>query len=439
MVLIVNTSNSAKLLQGGGVESLRSLMIVTFMLAVFISLFAIGAADKVQSDGGSNLFRQLTWLAIGAVAFFRCFSFGRYVKIDLQYSSGLLVALFLLGYCLLSFLWSAIPDVSLKRAILFSLMVFLCFAAFGKKSQNPLSFIQVMAWPLGLLLILSFAFTAAIPSVAITAIGWRGVTSFKNEFGQLCAISLLVFSFAVFEVQKYRKTMLLMAMLSLLGLLLSQSSTCAVAVIAGLMCSLGLLATRHLLRHRSGSALMLGLVIAACVAALVLLLAGVLGGADIREQFFQLLGKSSTLTGRTKLWSLILDNTRLHNPWLGGGYGGFWNGLGSPSSYTAYRFPAGYVGQAHNGYLDIFNDLGYVGLGLLVLVLLVYGWHIFRHYQSGRPEFYFHLAFFIYIILENYAESTFFRLVGFLNIVFFASLARVAVSEWVGLDDKKQA
>ncbi len=406
------------------------------MVAIFFSLFSIGAGDKAQSDGGSNLIRQMAWVAIGLVSFFRCVSFRRYIKFDVQFNAAWFLSALLLAYCLLSTLWSAIPDVTFKRAVLFSLMIFLCFATFGKKSTNPYSFLVVMAWPLGVLLILSFFYTAVLPSVAITSIGWRGVTSFKNEFGQLCAIALLVFCFFSLEVTRHRLLMLLMAFLSFFGLIMSQSSTCAVAVVVGLLVSGGFLAARKLFHNSKGSILLLFLVIVFCLLLLTLLVSGLVGG-DFQGQFFQLLGKSSTLTGRTKLWTLIWDNARWNNAWLGGGYGGFWNGLGSPANFTSYRFPAGYVGQAHNGYLDVYNDLGYVGLSFLIAILSVYAFFVIRQFREGKPEFYYHLAFFIYIILENYAESTFFRLVSFLNIVFFASLARVAANQRVSFHDKK--
>ena len=436
MVLIVNTNNYVSPVLDSNRESIRSILVVTFMFAIFSSLFGIGAGDKVQSDGGSNLLRQLTWIAIGAIAFFRCVSFRRYIKFDVQFNMAWILSVLLLTYCLVSSLWSAIPDVTFKRAVLFSLMIFLCFATFGKKSSNPHSFLVVMAWPLGALLILSFLYTAALPSAAITSIGWRGVTSFKNEFGQLCAIALLVFCFFSLEVASHRLLMLFMALLSFCGLIMSQSSTCAVAAMVGLLVSGGLLLARKFLHNSKGSILLLSLFIVFCLLLLILLVSGLVGG-DFQEQFFQLLGKSSTLTGRTKLWTLIWDNARWNNPWFGGGYGGFWNGLGSPANFTAYRFPAGYVGQAHNGYLDVFNDLGYVGLVFLIAILSVYAFFVIKNFRKGKAEFYYHLAFLIYIILENYAESTFFRLVGFLNIVFFASLARIAANQWVGFHDKK--
>ena len=432
----MNTNNVVDTLPSRGAESIRSLLTLTFMFAVFSSLFALGAGDKVQSDGGSNLLRQLTWIVIGLIAFSRCVSFKRSVELDFQFNGAWIFSLLLLIYCFSSFFWSAIPDITFKRTVLFGLMVLMCFATFGKKSSNPNSFLVVMAWPLGLLLIFSFIFTAVMPSAAITSIGWRGVTSFKNEFGQICAIALLIFSFAIFEIPQRRGLILLMALLSFFGLVMSQSSTCAVAVIVGLLVSGGLLIIRKLLQYSKGSVFLLLMLIFVCSLILTLLVFGMLS-SDIQEQLFHVLGKSSTLTGRTKLWALIWDNSRLHNPWIGGGYGGFWNGLGSPANFTSYRFPAGYVGQAHNGYLDVFNDLGIIGLLFLAVILLAYAGFVIKHYREGRPEFYFHLSFLIYIILENYAESTFFRLVGFLNIVFFASLARVAASRWGTSCDKK--
>ena len=81
----------------------------------------------------------------------------------------------------------------------------------------------------------------------------------------------------------------------------------------------------------------------------------------MQDAILKLLGKSSTLTGRTKLWPWVIENARYHNPWLGGGYSAFWNGPESPSGYTVWKFGQ-YMGQSHDSYVDLNNDLGYLGL-----------------------------------------------------------------------------
>jgi len=422
----VNTDKFSEINEKDGPDKAFTLFASMFMFVIVTSLFGVGAGDQVQSDGGSSIFRQVTWLFVGVVVIFKCISFNRKLVFDFVPSGGFFASLLLLIYCVSSFYWSAISLVTLKRAILFSLMVMVCFASFGRKSGNPARFLPVLAWPLGLLLVLSFVYTAISPGSAITSIGWRGITSFKNEFGQLCAIALLVFSFGFFEF-KHKKLSLFMAMLSFFGLVMSQSSTCAVAVVIGMGCGLGLLFIRRMSKLKLPSAFLLCFCMMLCFIMLALVVCGVVGGVDDTVgKIFHLLGKSSTLTGRTKLWALMQDNMRLHNPWIGGGYGGFWDGLGSPANFTAYRFPAGYVGQAHNGYIDLLNDLGYVGIFMLVLILLIFFVEIARKLKYDDTEIYFHLSFFVFIILENYAESTFFRLVVFLNIIFFSCLARVS-------------
>ncbi len=401
-----------------------SILTYAFMLAIFLSLFGVGSGDKALADGSSNLVRQLTWILFGGLSFFECFRIRRGLELNIQFTSGFFWSVALFFYCLASCYWSAIPFVTLKRAVLFGLVVFFCFATFSKHGNNPRSFLFSLAVPVAVLILLSFLLIVIVPSVGVTSLGWRGVTSFKNEFGQLCAIGFLVFLFGFAEFKR-KLLVVFLWLLSIVGLVMSQSTTCAVAVFIGSFAGVTLFFIRKSTISKYGSAMLLLLILS--VVSLLLVLLTVKGNFfdDIQGKIFSLLGKSSTLTGRTKLWVLVMDNVRFHNKWLGGGYGGFWDGLGSPANFTSYRFPGGYVGQAHNGYIDIFNDLGYVGIVFLISILLVYFVAIAKQFAAGAPEFYFHFSFFIFILIENYAESTFFRLVVFLNIVFFASLARV--------------
>src|SRR5207302_9875896 len=72
------------------------------------------------------------------------------------------------------------------------------------------------------------------------------------------------------------------------------------------------------------------------------------------------LDRDVTLTGRTTIWgaSLILG---MDHPWIGHGFNAFW--LGDEGSSGEVRKLAGWdVPSAHNGYLEIWLDLGICGL-----------------------------------------------------------------------------
>ncbi len=83
---------------------------------------------------------------------------------------------------------------------------------------------------------------------------------------------------------------------------------------------------------------------------------------------FTLLGKDVTLTGRTEIWSAVLDSIA-KRPLLGYGYQAFWLGL-QGESYRVILAVSWVLAQAQNGFLDVMLEMGVAGL---TIVLLVFG------------------------------------------------------------------
>jgi len=114
----------------------------------------------------------------------------------------------------------------------------------------------------------------------------------------------------------------------------------------------------------------------------------------------RLLGKDSTLTGRTQLWSLVWKLIRSH-PWFGYGYGGFWLGLQGPSA-PVWRAVGWQPPNAHNGFLDLLLDLGIIGLLLFVPVILTALRHAFTLARRGRTlDTAFPLIFLFFLLISN--------------------------------------
>jgi exopolysaccharide production protein ExoQ len=114
-------------------------------------------------------------------------------------------------------------------------------------------------------------------------------------------------------------------------------------------------------------------------------------------------GRDSTLTGRLDIWKMVLPLTV--NPLVGAGYESFWLGprLDKIWSNSWGERP----NQAHNGYLELYLDLGWVGLVLLGLVMIWGYWGILRTLRSyptiGRVK----LAFFAVAATYNLTEHAF--------------------------------
>jgi O-antigen ligase len=98
----------------------------------------------------------------------------------------------------------------------------------------------------------------------------------------------------------------------------------------------------------------------------------------------ELYGKDLTFTGRTQIWSAAWWGAQ-ERPWQGFGYGGVWY---KPTEYPTFDlnqrigFPAFH---AHNGPLDLLLNLGIVGLGLFVMLLvstMAAGWRLLRKHSN---------------------------------------------------------
>jgi O-antigen ligase len=83
------------------------------------------------------------------------------------------------------------------------------------------------------------------------------------------------------------------------------------------------------------------------------------------EELLELLGRDATLTDRTLIWELLIEFAR-ERPWLGRGYGAFW--FSDVSLLFAARWGA--LDHAHNGYMDLWLELGYAGVAAFALLLL---------------------------------------------------------------------
>jgi len=148
------------------------------------------------------------------------------------------------------------------------------------------------------------------------------------------------------------------------GLALLEMSHCATAV-ACFILGAGLIMASSLpaIRKRPGR------VRALC---LVVVLAGGLGmlfGGD--SALSNALGRGNGLSGRTYIWAASI--AAAGNPVIGTGFESFWNANAAKVNRTLHL--DGFVDlsnlvSAHNGYLEVYLDLGLVGVCLIVLILM---------------------------------------------------------------------
>jgi len=112
------------------------------------------------------------------------------------------------------------------------------------------------------------------------------------------------------------------------------------------------------------------------------------------------LGRDPTLTGRTELWGQVLKLTP--NPVLGTGFESFWLGERLEKLWSIYWW---HPNESHNGYLEVYLNLGWIGVVLLAL-LLVTGYRSVIRLLSREPEAgRICLAYFFVGVAYNFTEA----------------------------------
>ena len=118
-----------------------------------------------------------------------------------------------------------------------------------------------------------------------------------------------------------------------------------------------------------------------------------------------LLGRNSTLTGRTKLWHECLVSI-MKRPLLGYGFDAFWHGMVGESARVILA-SHWLVPAAHNGALQLWLDLGGIGLGLFLVAYAVYARKSLRFYLTHEGHLRaWPLAYLAFIFFYNFTEVT---------------------------------
>jgi exopolysaccharide production protein ExoQ len=426
---MIRTSESASALTGTLAPKTgirvpgRDSSMLIFQVAIFVSVLGIGSGNAAGAEG--NLPRQLLW---GGMAAFACVRLirDRWVEQGCHsYGGPLLWAFVALAFC--STTWSATPAATLKRSLLLAFIIVICASALGGKNIHPRAFSTALRTPIAIFVLLSIFAITVTPALGITPLGWRGIAAHKNEFGQVIGLAIL---FALYAIALPGGSRVLLKSIVVIGLavilMFSESATATIAVVGAILTSSALMISTFVRLAGSWRPMIIaGLLLAVIAIGLGALFGSLPTPNDIYIGLLATFDKSTTFTGRMGIWQLILNESIYHSPWIGSGYGGFWVGLDSISGYFARKGAGLYPGQSHNGYIDIYNDLGYIGLGLALAVIASHAYRIARLLISQHQEARFHFALLIFVLVINIGESTLFRTTQFLSVVLVASLIRV--------------
>ena len=116
------------------------------------------------------------------------------------------------------------------------------------------------------------------------------------------------------------------------------------------------------------------------------------------------MGRDATLTGRDRLWDVALRG--VSNPWIGSGYESFWIGDKIKILMNEEKFIT-HATQAHNGYLEIYLQFGYIGIIIFFAMMLSALIEISRKIIEFKNFGILCMVFFIVFLIYNMTEAAF--------------------------------
>ncbi|HYI93648.1 MAG TPA: O-antigen ligase family protein [Bryobacteraceae bacterium] len=306
--------------------------------------------------------------------------------------------------CGVSFVWSDFPLISLKRWFrgLGDIVIVLVILT----DPNPIMAIKRVFTRLAFVLLpVSVLFIRYYPEYG-RAYGmdgsqyWTGVSGGKNGLGVMC----LMYGIAViwrwiieYQAPKSRartRRLIALTITSVIAMWLlwiadSKTSLASLALVTGLIAVIGLFRVG---RKRAVIHAMVLFIVSACFSVLFL---------GIGSSALQVIGRDPSLTGRTDVWKLVLSFAV--NPIVGAGYESFWLGQ---RLIDIIRINGG-INQAHNGYIEVYLNLGAAGLAALAGIIVTGYRKIVAGFRLNPQLSMLRLAYFVIAIVYNFTEGSF--------------------------------
>jgi exopolysaccharide production protein ExoQ len=321
---------------------------------------ATAMADALEQGDPVNRTISLVLLFLGiAILASRSFRWGNFFRQNWVLTAYLLFAL-------LSVVWSDFPFPAFKkwsRDLGNYLMILVVVT-----DPLPLEAISTLLRRLGYLLIpLSYVLVKYFPALARQYDPWTGDVTFcgaatsKNMLGILCLVCGIYFFWDTvvrWPNRKDRRQKLVMLVnaaliyLTLWLLLTCNSATSRTCLI--IACLVILAAQSKAIQRRPR-------ILTVAIPVIFLTYIVLFFGLGLNDAFVGAVGRTS-LSGRDEIWRIVLSQHT--NPLIGAGYESFWLG---PRLDRIWSSGMGTINEAHNGYLEVYLNLGYLGLFLLVL------------------------------------------------------------------------
>jgi exopolysaccharide production protein ExoQ len=291
--------------------------------------------------------------------------------------------------------WSARPTLTLRRCVLF-LISTLIGIYIGERFSLEKQ-LRTMAYMFAGMMIAVFILRVVAPPYVVDYVShpgaWKGLSGYKNAFGQYMAISFLIFFLVRFKKLDWMRYVFLVMSLVLLRFAESAASLVCCGLVIIVMPAWR---STHVKDKQKPA-----------VYALITLvmLAGMFFFATHQDRFYGALGKNSSLTGRTQLWPAVWEAVMM-KPVLGWGYDTFW--ASASGVVMAVRQAAGWMAQrSDNGFLDLLLGLGFVGMFAFLFFWIVSFKKALAYLEVDRsPLGLWPVTYLLFFLIHNMAEST---------------------------------
>ncbi len=321
-----------------------------------------------------------------------------------------------LVYMAMSICWSDYAFVSFKRFVKVLGSVVMTFVILT--NGDPLgAFTTLLRRCLYIHLPMSIICTRYFRDIGVsfefngTTEEWQGISMSKNTLGQVTMLGVVYFAWQVWKNwprygwKNLHLLYLLMALYLLKGAKSVSMTSASVSVLA--------LFIFLRIQYLKGRPQAIRSFVMKAFWAIVVLISFVIIHSLVmfsETSFFghliTMLGRDITLTGRTDIWHDVYA-VASRNPLMGVGFGGFWIGRIANIPWNAHM--TWVLGQGHSGYVDLYLQLGFIGVGMLLYVFLATFPKLFASFSENFDLACLRITLLITIIYVNMTESVYLR------------------------------
>lgn len=385
---------------------------VTFVIFLFFALFSTSLpfqdrTQDIDEIGTSNKVNQIVYSMIFIGAIISLISKRQELWKIIKKEKWLTI---FLCWCLISISWSQFGFVSFKRLFQISTGFFACstILLYIENEQELMKYMKPIVYLYLILTLLSIVFIpAARDPLFVNA--FRGLTPHKNLLGQTSIVCmLLTYIISHNETHSFGKIlsyiMIFIAFILLIG---TKSSTSILNF--SIMLLIGTLVYLNSILKTIGIGDMF--IYFSILAIFGFAFAIYKLAPDAIAFIPDLFQKDLTFSGRIDLWQYMMNEIKQHLLY-GTGFQGFWV-LENINVLILYEKFVWLPLQAHNGYIDLLNELGFIGLVLFIILIINYFYHLFKLDIAHHWK-----LFVILVLIHNLQETTLFR-PGHITSIFF--------------------